>query len=91
MRSIHTKKRLFPGPETHVPINATEHLTVRGTADDFDFDYYMYSEAFEKWLVREDLDLLKKYHPDSYEKLEKLALRELMRSAISNHKELTIA
>ncbi len=91
MSDAFAKKRLFPGPETHVQINANEHLTVMGNSDDFHFDYYIYSEAFEKWLKQPNLDLLKKYHPDEYLKLEKLALKELLRGAIQMYSEPTFA
>lgn len=77
------KKRLFPGPEIQVNINSSEHLTVVGTADDFDFEYFMYSEAFETW-IKQDIGLLKKYYSVNYEKLEKLAYKEIMRGAIQS-------
>lgn len=81
MRSSIAKKRLFKGPETTVNVNATEHLVVTGRADEFEIEYFMYSEAFEMW-IKQDIDYLEKILPVQFEKLVKLARKELLRNSI---------
>lgn len=82
MQTAVAKNRLFPGPEVQVNVNSSEHIVVVGYAHDFDFSYFIYSEAFETWL-KQDIKLLKVLYPLSYAKLEKLALKEIMRNAIN--------
>lgn len=58
---------LFYKKESTLAINQNEHICIYGDYNDFQFEYHIYSEAFEKW-IKQDMGELKKFD-DSYQKL----------------------
>lgn len=72
---------LFPNnkPQTTIDINEFEQVRISGDYDDFDFDLFIYSEAFESW-IKQDMVFLKKFHASFYDaltnKIEKRLIKE---------------
>jgi len=61
--------RLFKARSIELALDTHEEAEVTPTDSGFEFNSYsMWSESFAAW-VKQDLDYLKKYYSDDYEKL----------------------
>lgn len=82
---------LFPGnkPQTTIDINEFEQVRVSGDYDNFDFDLFIYSEAFESW-IKQDMIILQKFHKSFYDALTNKISKRLIKEGGYNEQHSEI-
>lgn len=82
---------LFIGnkPQTTININEFEQVRISGDYDNFDFELFIYSEAFESW-IKQDMVLLKKFHASFYSALTNKIEKRLIKQGVHSEQHSEI-